>query len=64
MLVCVCVCGGEGTGCLEIEGTNVSSILQGLGASRLQGGTVSLKSLLLSGQLLSTGLLLLSVDPS
>lgn len=54
---------GVGGG-LEIEGTYVSSVLQGLGASRLQDGTGRLKSLLLSGQLLSAGLLLLSVDPS
>lgn len=47
-----------------VEETYVSSVLQGLGGSRLQGGSVSLKSLLVSGQLLSTGLLLLSVDLS
>lgn len=43
---------------------NVSSLSVDLRGSWLQGGTVSLKSILLSGQMLSTGLLLLSVDPN
>lgn len=46
----------------EAEGADVSPVLQGPGGSGLQGGTASLKSLLLTGQLLSTGLLLLRVD--